>query len=326
MRVAVTGGTGFLGAHITQELVTRGHEPVCLVRPTSDRRHLKSLGVTQIPGAMDDPGSLRKLVRDTEAVVHVAGTIAARDAAGYRTVNTDGTRRLLKACEEQALKRFIYVSSLAAKGPSPTPRAESAACEPRPISDYGRSKLGGEQAVREHGGTSGCDAAIVRPPALYGPRDRGLLGVLRLARRGLYPAVVPPGAHVSLLYGPDCARFIATLVDAPANGTSIYEPADGLPYTDPILRETIAQAMGGKRLRPFSVPGPLLKGAAHITHLATGFAGKTAMLNPDKVRELRSKHWVSDTSTLDGLAWKPATTLLQGMQETKKWYETEGWL
>ncbi len=326
MRVAVTGGTGFLGAHLTKKLHAQGHEPVCLVRTTSDRKHLDQLGVAQVPGSMDDPGSLDRLVRESDAVVHVAGAVTARQEEGYREVNTNGTKRLLEVCKRHAPARIVYVSSLAAKGPSPTPRPQPASSAPRPVSAYGRSKLGGEEAVQAHAEASATPCIIVRPPALYGPRDPGLLGLLKIAKRGFYPAVVPPDAHVSMLYGPDCAQFIAGLLQDPDPGVSLYEPADGLPYTDPILRETIAQAMGEKRLRRLSVPGPVLKGAAHVTHLVSGLTGKTSMFNPDKVKELRSKHWVSDTSSVDGLGWRAETTLLEGMKRTKDWYEQEGWL
>lgn len=326
MRVAVTGGTGFLGAHLTETLLGRGHEPICLVRPTSDRRHLDALGVAQLPGSMDDPRALERLVQDSDAVVHGAGTIAARDAPGYHAVNAAGTKRLLEVCKRQTPERVVYVSSLAAKGPSPTPRPEPADAPPKPVSHYGHSKLAGEQALEAYAEETGSGALIVRPPALYGPRDRGLLGLLKIARRGYFPAIVPANAHVSMLYGPDCADFIVTMLEKEKSGMSLFEPADGLPYTDAVLRETIAQAMGDKRLRPLSVPGPLLTGAAHLAHLVAGFRGQTSMLNPDKVKELRSKHWVSDTSSVEGFGWQAKTPLLEGLKRTRAWYEKEGWL
>ncbi len=328
MRVAVTGGTGFLGAHIAEQLTGNGHEAVCLVRPTSDRKHLDTLGVTQIPGSLTEVDRLERLVRDADAVIHAAGTVAASNRHGYHEANTTGTRNLLAACTKNPVETLIHVSSLAAKGPSPTPAPRPAGAKPHPLSDYGASKLGGESAVRDHARKHPVKTLIVRPPALYGPRDRGLLGLLKTARYGLYPVLVPPDAHFSMLYGPDCARLVVDQLGTslPTHEVRILEPADGPPHTNDTVRASLAQALGTRPLRNLRIPAPLLTGSARLTGLMGRFTGRPAMLNPDKVRELRAKHWVADTSTVDAMTWQPRMDLTRGLRATHEWYEAEGWL
>lgn len=329
MRVAVTGGTGFLGAHIVEQLTQQGHEAVCLVRPTSHRDHLDALGVTQVPGSLSDEKSLRRLVADADALVHVAGVVAANRPSEYLEANTTGTKRLLDAFGDRAPERLTYVSSLAAKGPSPNGKPRPAGDPPAPVSTYGESKLGGEHAVREYAETTGTPATIIRPPALYGPRDRRILGLFKTASRGLYAHFLPPGTRLSLLYGPDCADIVVkslTHPTGPGPRVLLWEPADASHYSSEELCAGLCEALDLKRLREIRIPGTVLVAAASLSGLLGRLTGPARMLNPDKVRELRARDWLSDTRTLEGVDWRPRHTLAAGLSATHDWFQKEGWL
>jgi 2-alkyl-3-oxoalkanoate reductase len=143
MKVLLTGGSGFLGSYVAERLSAGGHAVRALVRPKSERRFLEKLpGIDFAAGAVDDRASLTQAVKDVDAVVHVAGIVKARRPEEFFAVNTQGTKNLLEAVLERGgVKRFVYVSSLAAIGPSAdgTPVHENA--EPHPVTHYGRSKL-----------------------------------------------------------------------------------------------------------------------------------------------------------------------------------------
>src|SRR4029450_12373737 len=147
LKLAITGGTGFVGSRLIELALAAGHEVFALTRrPQADRN-----GLTWIDGALDRPDGLDRLVEGADAVIHVAGVINARDLAGFEAGNVTGTAAMLAAAEKAGVQRFVHVSSLAAREPK--------------LSIYGATKAGSEALV----GASPIPSAIVRPPAVYGP-------------------------------------------------------------------------------------------------------------------------------------------------------------
>src|SRR3954470_2428325 len=143
MKILLTGGSGFLGSYVAEQFTAAGHTVRALVRPRSDKRLLEKLPRVELaPGAVEDRASLGPAVAGVDAVVHVAGIVKARKPADFFEVNAQGTRNLVEAALAQGgLKRFVYVSSLAAVGPSPDGKPVHEDAEPRPVTQYGRSKL-----------------------------------------------------------------------------------------------------------------------------------------------------------------------------------------
>ena len=187
MKVLVTGASGFLGSHIAEALVKDGHDIRVLVRETSDRRFLAGFPHEEAIGDVTHPASLPPALAGVAAVVHAAGLVKARSPEEFDAVNAKGTANLLAALDEAApgLRRFVYVSSLAAHGPSEDGRPRPPDAPPLPITAYGRSKLKGEELVRAWRGST--RAVIIRPPVIYGPRDSQLLPFFRLARWRIAP-------------------------------------------------------------------------------------------------------------------------------------------
>src|SRR5438105_10238363 len=171
MRVLLTGGSGFLGSFVAEQLAAEGHVVRALVRPRSERKVLDKLPRVELaPGAIEDRASLGAAVDGVDAVVHVAGIVKARRPAEFFEVNTQGTRNLLEAAMRRPVPRFVYVSSLAAVGPSADGTPVPDDVEPRPVTHYGRSKLEAERAVLA--AKDRLHVTVVRPPLIYGPRDR----------------------------------------------------------------------------------------------------------------------------------------------------------
>lgn len=202
MKVLVTGASGFIGSHLTESLVRKGYDVRCLVRPTSNLRWLKGLKVELFYGSLEDPFSLRDIIQDVEVVFHVAGVIKSPNASEYFRINAEGTKNLLDAIVRLSppLRCFVQFSSLAASGPGTDsrPRTESDPC--MPITPYGISKLSAEHVVLRYASSYQIPFIIIRPPAVFGPRDMETLYFFKQARQGRIPVIGRGDKYFSLIY------------------------------------------------------------------------------------------------------------------------------
>lgn len=300
MIVALTGGTGFLGAHVLRRLVEAGHEVRALTRrPRPPRDH-----VFWIHGALDDEPSLVALCTGADAIVHVAGVTNAPDASAFDAANRVGTLAVLHAAEAARVDRFVHISSLAAREPG--------------LSNYGASKRAGEDAVV----TSTLDWRVVRPPAIYGPGETEMLDMFRLAKRGFLP--LPPGGYFSIVHVDDMARLIVALLGA-AGTHAIYEADDGRPggWAHKEFAEMLGASVGTK---PFAValPKAILRLGARIDGLVRG---KTAMLTPDRVGYLCHPDWTVDEALRPPPSlWTPAIATPTGLRDAAADYTARGLL
>lgn len=300
--LAVTGGTGFVGAHLVRIARAAGYPVRALTRqwrPPED-------DLTWVEGALDRPESLRRLAEGSDAVIHIAGAINARDRAAFEAVNAGGTAAMIDAARAAGVRRFVHISSLSAREPD--------------LSDYGWSKAKSERIVA----ASGLDWTIVRPPAVYGPGDRETLELFRMARRGL--VALPPGdGRMSVIHVEDLCRLILALLDHDDSRGEIYEPDDGA-ATGWSHRE-FAQALGtavGKRPATLAVPRALLGAAAGADRLVR--RGK-AKLTPDRVRYFSHPDWVvSADRRPSARLWRARVETPAGLAATAHWYRAKGWL
>jgi nucleoside-diphosphate-sugar epimerase len=328
MKVLLTGGSGFLGSYVAEQLSAYGHVVRALVRPRSDRRLLEKLGACEFtPGAIEDPASLIKAALGVDAIVHVAGIVKARSPSECFAVNTQGTKNLVEAALARGgLKRFVYVSSLAAVGPSAdgTPVQENA--EPRPVTHYGRSKLEAERAVLA--AADRMPVTVVRPPLIYGPRDRETLAFFTSVRNGVLPMMGDGRNTLSVVYASDCAAAVvraATSNGAPSGRAYFVE--DGAVYVWRDALKEIESALGRRALLRVGLPMPVIQAAAAATQLWGKVTGTAQMFTLDKVNELKQRHWVcSGEGARKELGWAPKVSWAQGVAEAVKWYRAEGWL
>ena len=222
MKILLTGASGFVGSHILDSLRGRGLPTVLLLRPTSQKRFIsRHLGEVEVrPGSIGDPASLRQAMAGITHVIHCAGATKAARVAGFYEVNQAGTRNVVAAINEQSgpVRRLVHISSLAAAGPA---RPEKPAREedvPGPVSEYGKSKLAGELEVRNH---CRVEHVILRPPAVYGPRDEEFLRLFRAVKRHVWPRASSAQA-LSLVYVKDLAEAVAACLNHPAAAGQTY--------------------------------------------------------------------------------------------------------
>jgi nucleoside-diphosphate-sugar epimerase len=323
VRVFVTGGTGFVGSHVVTALQARGHTPVCLVR---DSRKARQVFTTPFPalvdGDLDDSAALARGVAGADAVVHVAGLTAARSRAELFAVNVDGTRAVTDAARAAGVRRFVHVSSLSAAGPATGGVTPSSGDEASPVSDYGRSKLVGEASVRD----LPIAWTILRPPAVYGPRDLEFLRLFRLARRGLTPVFGAGGQRLSLVFAPDLADAIGRCLDADAASGRVFYPAHPEMTTSRGLVAAIAATVGTTP-RILRIPTAVVRPMLWISGMAARLAGRATLLSPDKANEILAAAWTCAPSTLEAATgWHAATSLGAGLRQTADWYRAAGWL
>ncbi|MGK2961190.1 MAG: NAD-dependent epimerase/dehydratase family protein [Gemmatimonadaceae bacterium] len=321
-RVAlVTGASGFIGSHLVEALVPRDWRVRCLVRKTSRLKWLPTDDVTLINGAIEEPGEdLDRAVKNVSVIFHLAGLTSAAEDESYEAVNVEGTRNLVQAMQRSAPEALlVFCSSLSAAGPARR-RPVNETDEPAPITAYGRSKLAAEQVVTE----SGLDHLIVRPPAVYGPRDVDILAAFRLAKYGLALRVAPPGQRLSMVHAEDLARGLVRAAEA--EGRGVYYMTDGMIHTWEGIMEQIARAVG-ERPRVIGVPSAVADIVSRAERLRGSLTGTKPLLTPDRALELSQFDWTcDDTRARLDIDYESTISLPDGMRMTAEWYRMHGML
>jgi nucleoside-diphosphate-sugar epimerase len=301
VKFAITGGTGFVGSHLIDAAVAAGHEVKALTRreqPERDR-------VEWVAGDLGTREALESLVDGIDSIIHVAGTISAPDAAGFERGNVAGTLAMLAAATAGGVRRFVHVSSLAAREPK--------------LSLYGASKARAETLLM----SSGLDWAMVRPPAVYGPGDRETLELFRMAKLGLM--LMPPKGRVSVIHADDLAQLLLALAAPTAPANILIEPDDGKPagWTHREFARALADAVG-TRAAVISSPGILLRLAARADQL---LRGEKAKLTTDRAAYFSHRNWVVEPKrAAPPELWRPQIPTGQGLRQTADWYREQGWL
>jgi nucleoside-diphosphate-sugar epimerase len=330
MRALITGATGFVGSHLAEALLRRGADVTALVRSPGKAQLLDQLGVRQVPGDLHDAAALLEAARGQDVIYHVAGLIAARDDAEFQRGNEAGTANLVRAAEAVAGRtggaRFVLVSSLAAAGPASRGRPLRGDEAASPVTAYGRSKLAAEAVVR----ASRLPWTILRPPVVYGPRDRELLKVFRLTRAGIVPIFGDGSQELSAVYGPDLAE---ALIEAAASDAAVgrtYYACHTEVVTSRAFVEAVGQALepsSGHAVRVVPLPRWLALGALTVTGAAARLAGQATILTPDKANEFFQPAWTADPNPLImETGWQPTHSLTEGLLKTVQWYRESGWL
>lgn len=302
MRIAVTGGTGFIGRALLNQAAQRGVEIAALTR----RPQEAASGIIWCRGDLSQPQALSELAQGADAVIHLAGTVSAVDRAAFADGNVAGTASLLEAAQRAGVGRFVFVSSLAAREPA--------------LSAYGASKAEAEALVRQ----SALPWTIVRPPAVYGPGDRDMLELFRAAKWGVVP--MPRAGRASMIHVGDLSRLLLALSETGEGAIGkVFEPDDGRPdgWAHEDLGRAIGQAMG-RRVRVMGLSPRTLRWAAQAD---TRVRGGRARLTLDRAGYMAHPDWaVGSGAEVPAELWQPEVETRDGLRETAAWYRAQGWL
>lgn len=302
MTIAITGGTGFVGQATLDVHEARSIAVRALARNAPDDRP----AMDWITGNLSNFAALDRLVEGADAVIHIAGLTNSVNPDDFEAANVTGTRAMIDAARRAGTQRFIFISSLSAREPQ--------------LSAYGASKARAEELVV----ASDLDWTIVRPPAVYGPRDKDMFELFRAARYGLVP--LPPAGRTSLIHVQDLAELLAALArtDQKISG-QVFEPDDGRRngWEHREMAQIIGAAMGKTVWAPH-MPAALLHGAAKIDRL---LRGKNAKLTPDRANYMVHPDWVvNPDNAVPASLWQPRLPSSAGMKNTAQWYHQQGWL
>ena len=316
-RVLLTGATGVVGSHIAGAFVEAGYEVLCGVRASSDMRWISDLPIERV--SLDLKGGaegLPRAVENADLVVHTAGITRARRVEDYHSVNAEGTRRLAVAAFEAGVRRFVLISSLAARGPDDPTKDD------HPESAYGRSKLEAEAYLRSLGGR--MEAVVLRPAAVYGPRDTDLLPLFKMANRGWLP--VPSGANLlQPVYATDVARAALAAVREPL-GFGPFPVAENRLYTWKEVIAGLEKALG-RTVRAVRLPTAAFTLAGRAAEWAARPFSAVPVFDERRGRDLAVHTWTCDISATEkALGWRAEVALSEGLERSARWYGQAGWL
>lgn len=310
--VAVTGATGFVGRHAVAALAAQGWRVRVLARSEPAHPLWRDAQPEVVLGSLADAAALERLVQGADAVLHLAGAIKARNEAAFMQVNRDGTAAVADATRRVApAAHFLHVSSLAAGEPS--------------LSGYCASKRAGEEAALKVLGAS--RVSVVRPPAVYGPGDRETLVFFQLAQQALVPLLGRSTARLAVIHVQDAVAALIARLEAGPSGL-VQGIADARPegYGWREILTAAAEAVGHHNPRFVQVPRPLLAGLGQGAGVLARLAGRAAMFNPGKLRELLHEDWSVPRASLFSPPAPAQHSLQAGFSATAAWYREAGWL
>ncbi len=324
-KVLVTGASGFVGYHLIEEALRTGYEVYAAVRKSSSLDHLNAFKINYTHLNYNDVSSLRAdiIANKYDYIIHASGTTKAKSLKDYNLVNAEYSRNLALAAVGTQVKKFVFVSSLAAIGPLTDINAEIGDDHvPNPVTSYGESKL---QAEKYLNAIEELPLIVIRPTAVYGPREKDIFILFSSLNKGLEPYIGNFEQRLSFIYVKDLVLVIIRALDTSLNYHS-YNISDGLAYDRFALASVFKNALSKKTLK-FHIPLRLVKVLASFLDMLYARSSATPALNKEKLAELTAANWICNIEKAEKeLGFQPKYNLEHGLAETLAWYKSNNWL
>ena len=328
MKFLVTGASGFIGSHISDDLLNRGYEVRCIIRKTSNLRWLKGKNIELVEASLDNKESLMNAVGGVDSIIHSAGLTAAKNYDEFLRGNRDGTKNLISVASEYSpnIQRFLYVSSQTVVGPSKSiehPMDESSPCNP--ITSYGKSKREAELEVLKL--KDKLPITIIRPPAVYGPRDTASFDIFKTIYKGLAPLIGMKPKYASIIHSGDLSRGIIDAAISEKSIGEIYFITSEQFYTWDQINATIIKAFNDKKTLKLKIPHSIVLSIGAISGALGKFSKKPPVFNYEKGIDFIQNFWTcSVEKAKKDLNFSQKISLEDGMRDTAIWYIENGWL
>ena len=326
MNVLVTGASGFIGSFLTEELIKQGHTVYALVMSKDPLRWIADLNVKCIFGDLRKPDVLKNILTEIDYIYHLAGITKAVRKKDFYEVNFNGTRNLVETVLKSGadIKRFLYLSSQSAAGPSRSLEPVTEKDRPQPISEYGKSKLAAENYLNSV--KKELPLTIIRPASVYGPRDQDILRFFKTVKWGIIPRLGYNERYLSLIHVRDLVNGVIRASGLKKTVGQTYFMANPRPYSWDDVAKTILNVMGKKGVR-IVIPEALLSCAASIGQMISAVHRKPPVINKFKFSELKQYFWICSPRKAErDFGFKPRITLDEGIRETVEWYVQNQWL
>ncbi len=326
MKALVTGSTGFIGSHLVEKLVARGYSVSCLVRKSTKLEYIGELPVEFVQADYGDPESLRRAVEGKDYVFHIGGVTKAKDRRLYFAGNHETTKNLLAAVRKYNpdIKRFLLASSLTAVGPGTGSAPVDENTPYHPITTYGRSKMEAEKECIAN--MSSMPLTIIRPPAVYGPRDRDIFAFFDSVNKHIIPMSGFSRKILSFVHAYDLVDGIIAAAEHPRAAGQVYFISNDQVYDWGMLGEIAGKVLGTWAVKA-RVPHFLLYTIAGASELIARSQGKAALMNIEKARDGVQSNWLcSPKKALEELGFKTKLSLEEGTAITIEWYKKNGWM
>lgn len=326
MKALVTGSTGFIGSHLVEKLLARGYSVRCLIRSSTKLEYINDLNVELVNGDFADPEKLRDAVAGVDHVYHIAGVTKSKDKAGYYRGNHESTKNLLTSIERynSSITRFIYASSLTAVGPGEGPSPVDETTPYHPITTYGKSKMEAEKECLVR--MRQLPITIVRPPAVYGPRDKDVFEFFNSVNKHIVPLSGFKRKILSFVHAYDLVDGIIAAAEHPRAAGEIYFISNQAVY-DWVMFGDIAKHCLDRWAIPVRIPEFALYTVAAISELSAKARGKAALINIEKARDGVQSNWTcSADKAKREIGFVSKLTLESGIENTIKWYRDNGWI
>ncbi len=325
MKALVTGSTGFIGSHLVESLIREKYKVYCLIRKTSNLKWIKDLNVEFITGSYWDKESLSRAVKGMDYVFHVGAVIDAMEWDTFYKINVEGTINLLNVCAEvnPHLKKFVFVSSIAAAGPAKErkPVKESDPCHP--VSLYGKSKCLAEEAAARF--FDKLPIVIIRPTNVLGTRQRQLYSSLKLARKRIIPLLGSGDKQTSLIFVQDVVQALLLAAEKKNIKSRTYFVADGEEYSWRDILKFITKELGLSFV--IKIPFSVLMTIAFFNEMIAKVTGGSPLVTRKSILSVRNNYWLHDISLIrKELGFSPEINFEEGMRDIIKWYKEKGLL
>jgi len=321
----VTGASGFVGSNLVDRLIAEGHQVKCILRNSSSKRWLEGKPVEIFDCGLFDKEALKSILKDADYLFHIAGVIKSKKEEGYYRGNVETTRTLLDVlCEVNPnIKHVVITSSQTACGPSLDGIISNEQTKEHPITTYGRSKLAQEQLVKKY--MDKLPITIIRPPAVFGPRDTEIYLVLKNYKMGMMTLVGFNKKELSLVYVDDLVNgiYLASITEK-AKGQIYFIAAEEI-NNWPQVSGFIGKAFGRKALN-IRFPHWLVYTVAAFAQFFAMFSSKPATFNLEKARDFVQEAWTCDASKAKmDLGYKQSISIEEAMKRTVAWYKKMKW-
>lgn len=327
-KVLITGASGFVGGFLVEEALNQGLQVDAAIRKSSSKDYLQDERINFVYINLNDIEELASILKkgQYDYIIHNAGLTRSKDPSKLYDVNEGSIRTFTTAIEkaEADIKKFTFVSSLAAYGPADFDPSGvvSNASTPHPVTHYGKSKLAGEKILIE----SGLPYTIIRPTAVYGPREKDLLTLYQMINKGLNVEMGFTPQKLTFIYVKDLVRAIVDMTTSTKTTKKTYFISDGNTYSARQLADTVKGILR-KKVVNIKLPIAVVKIIGAISELYGKVTGGFPPLNREKVNELGARSWVCDVQPLvEDIDFAPQFDLEKGLSEAIPWYREKGML